>query len=145
MNTDALNTFIQQAIPFIARSELKILEATSGYVKLMMPFAVNKNHVGSMYAGAQFTVAELTGGIIFMSSFDTKLFYPLVKEVNIRYKAPMQGDAFVEAKLSAEEIANIQSELESKGKADFSLDMQVANAQGDVAAIVRGLYQGRKF
>lgn len=144
MNTDMLNTFVHQAIPFVARSELKILEAKPGYTKLTMPFSANKNHVGSMYAGAQFTLAEITGGIIFMSTFDPSRFYPLVKEVTIRYKAPMQSDAFVEAHFSADEINRIQTELDSKGKSDFPLDMQLTNAQGEVVATVSGLYQGRK-
>ncbi len=143
MNTQAINQFIHQAIPFVARSELKILEAKSGYVKLTMPFAVNTNHVGSMYAGAQFTLAEITGGILFMSTFDPKRFYPLVKEVTIRYKAPMQSDGFVEAKWSADDIANIQQALEQTGKADFTLEMPLTNQQGQTVAFAYGLYQGR--
>ncbi len=144
MNADMLNTFVRQAIPFVGRSELNILEAKPGYVKLMMPFSVNKNHVGSMYAGAQFTLAEITGGIIFMSSFDPQKFYPLVKEVTIRYKAPMTSDATVEAYLGAEELQRIQMELDSQGKSDFTLDMQLMNTQGEAVALVQGLYQGRK-
>lgn len=144
MNPDMLNAFIHQAIPFVARSQLTVVEAKPGHVKLMMPFAVNTNHVGSMYAGAQFTLAEITGGIIFMSSFDPQHYFPLVKEVTIRYKAPMTSDASVEVNLSAEEIQRIQHELEAQGKSDFILDMELLNEKGEAVALVHGIYQGRK-
>ena len=50
-----------------------------------MPLKPNKNHIGTMYAGALFTLAEMPGGVLFLSSFDNKAFFPIVKELTMKF------------------------------------------------------------
>ena len=50
---------IEQGIPFAGRTEVEVMVMEPGYVKLKMPLKPNLNHVGTMYAGALFTLAEL--------------------------------------------------------------------------------------
>ena len=42
---------LEKGIPFVGRSEVKVLELEPGYVKMLMPLEPNINHVGTMYAG----------------------------------------------------------------------------------------------
>ena len=37
---------------------------------MLMPFKPNRNHLGTMYAGALFTLAEIPGGAVLISAFD---------------------------------------------------------------------------
>jgi acyl-coenzyme A thioesterase PaaI-like protein len=113
-------------------------------VRLRMPLAGNQNHLGSMYAGALFTLAEIPGGALFMTSFDVTRFYPLVKDMQIRFRRPATGDICVEARISSAEIERLQTEAHTLGKADYLLELELTDASGEVVATSRGLYQLRK-
>ena len=136
--------FTEEQIAFVKRSNLKALVLEPGFVRLLMPLAGNQNHIGSMYAGALFTLAEIPGGALFMTSFDVTRFYPIVKEMNLRFRRPAKGDICVEARLSAEQIEQLQNEAQTNGKADYLLELELTDANGEVVALSRGLYQLRK-
>jgi acyl-coenzyme A thioesterase PaaI-like protein len=136
--------FTEEQIAFVKRSNLKALVLEPGFVRLQMPLAGNQNHIGSMYAGALFTLAEIPGGALFMTSFDVTRFYPIVKEMNLRFRRPAKGDICVEARLSAEQIEQLQNEAQANGKADYLLELELTDASGEIVALSRGLYQLRK-
>ena len=133
----------EEQIAFVKRSGLKAEVLEPGYVRLCMPLAGNQNHIGSMYAGALFTLAEIPGGALFLSSFDSQRFYPVIKEMNLRFHRPALGDIHVEARLDAEQIERLQSEAQSRGKADYLLELQLTDAGGEIVAESRSLYQLR--
>jgi thioesterase domain-containing protein len=139
-----LAAFIESAIGIVKKMGLKVLSMKDGYVKLQMPFKENVNHVGTMYAGSLFTLGEFMGGAIFIASFDMNKYYPIVKEVQIRYRRPALTDITLELAMSEEQIRQITATLEEKGKADFPLELQLTDAGGEVVAIVQGIWQGRK-
>lgn len=133
------------SIPFAERSGADLLEARSRYVKMLMPMAPNGNHIGTMYAGALFTLAELPGGALFMVSFDYSKFYPIVADLSIRFRRPATTDITVEASISEEEVARIQTEAERDGKSTYILELELKDATGEVVAIARGTFQARKI
>jgi thioesterase domain-containing protein len=136
--------FTEDKIAFVKRMNLKAEVLEPGFVRLRVPLAGNENHIGSMYAGALFTLAEIPGGALFLTSFDASKFYPIVKEMNLRFRRPATGDIVVEARLSAEEIARLQSEAQANGKAEYVLELQLTDGSGEVVALSRGIYQLRK-
>jgi acyl-coenzyme A thioesterase PaaI-like protein len=136
--------FTEEKIDFVKRSGLKAEELLSGFVRLRMPLAGNQNHIGTLYAGALFTLAEIPGGALFLTSFDVQRFYPLIKEMNLRFRRPATSDISVEARLGTEEIERIQSEAEREGKAEYRLELQLKDADGQVVAETSALYQLRK-
>lgn len=136
--------FTEEKIDFVKRSGLKAEELLPGFVRLRMPLAGNQNHIGTLYAGALFTLAEIPGGALFLTSFDVQRFYPLIKEMNLRFRRPATSDISVEARLGTEEIERIQSEAEREGKAEYRLELQLKDADGQVVAETSALYQLRK-
>ncbi len=136
--------FTEDKIAFVKRMNLKAEVLEPGFVRLRVPLAGNENHIGSMYAGALFTLAEIPGGALFLTSFDASKFYPIIKEMNLRFRRPATGDIVVEARLSAEEIARLQSEAQANGKAEYVLELQLTDGSGEVVALSRGIYQLRK-
>ncbi len=134
----------EEQIAFVKRSQLKAEVLEPGFVRLCMPLAGNQNHIGSMYAGALFTLAEIPGGALFLTSFDTQRFYPIIKEMNLRFRRPATGDIRVEARLTADEIDRLQSEASEVGKAEYVLELKLVDESGEVVAESRGLYQLRK-
>ncbi len=133
----------EEQIAFVKRSGLKAELLEPGHVRLRMPFEGNQNHIGTLYAGALFTLAEVPGGALFLTSFDARRFYPIVKELNLRFRRPARGDISVDARLGSDEIQRIRQEAEDRGKADYWLELQLIDASGEVVAESRGLYQLR--
>jgi acyl-coenzyme A thioesterase PaaI-like protein len=134
----------EEQIAFVKRSQLKAEVLEPGFVRLCMPLAGNQNHIGSMYAGALFTLAEIPGGALFLTSFDTQRFYPVIKEMNLRFRRPATGDIRVEARLAADEIERLQGEANEVGKAEYVLDLELVDVSGEVVAQSRGVYQLRR-
>ncbi|WP_252271669.1 YiiD C-terminal domain-containing protein [Pseudomonas subflava] len=136
--------FTEEKIDFVKRCGLKAEQLEPGFVRLRMPLAGNQNHIGTLYAGALFTLAEIPGGALFLTSFDVQRFYPLIKEMNLRFRRPASSDISVEVHLAAEEIERIQEEAERNGKADYRLELQLRDEGGEVVAETSALYQLRK-
>ncbi len=143
MHLDDIRRLVETAIPFVSRSGLQVLEMRPGYVKLRMPFDGNQNHVGTMYAGALFTLGEIPGGALCYCTFDPRKYFPLAKEITIRYRKPVTTDAVIEVSLSEAEVARIQRDLHTNGKADFHVEADIVDASGEPAASIHGLYQIR--
>ncbi|MCJ7773536.1 MAG: DUF4442 domain-containing protein [Desulfobacterales bacterium] len=129
----------------IKRTGIKILDLKDRYAKTLMPLEGNVNHVGMMYAGSLFTIGEFSGGIIHMVSFDYSHFFPIVKEVSIRFRRPAMTDVTLEVSFSIEEADNIQSEAKLNEKADFTLDLEIKDQGNEVVSLVTGIWQVRKI
>ncbi|MCE5362028.1 YiiD C-terminal domain-containing protein [Pseudomonas anguilliseptica] len=141
--TELVRQLTEEQIAFVQRSGLKADVLEVGHVRLRMPLTGNQNHIGSMYAGALFTLAEIPGGALFLTSFDTQRFYPIVKEMNLRFRRPATGDIQVEASLSEAQIEQLQKQATEEGKAEYVLELQLTDDSGEVVAQSRGLYQLR--
>jgi thioesterase domain-containing protein len=131
------------AVPFAERAGVDLVEFERGRVKMKIPFQGNQNHIGIMYAGALFTVAEIPGGALFMSAFDMSKCYPILADLSIKFVKPATTDVYVEARLSEEDIARVNAELESQGKSNYVLDLALTDTSGTVVATTHATYQAR--
>jgi acyl-coenzyme A thioesterase PaaI-like protein len=129
----------------IKRTGIRAVAARDRYAKMLMPIEGNVNHVGMMYAGSLFTLGEIAGGAIHLTSFDGTRLYPIVKEVHIHFRRPATTDVTMEVELSEEEASRIQAEALEKGKADFVLNLELKDADGEVVSVVGGTWQVRRF
>ena len=93
----------------------------------------------------QFTLAEILGGIIALSTFDTAKYFPLVKNVDIKFVGMARSELRAEAALDDETMTRVEAEAAHQGKADFTLEAIVADADGQTVASTRGLYQLRAY
>lgn len=141
--SELVNGGLEFTIPVAHKMGVQATEVRPGFAATTVPVEGNGNHFGVMYAGVLFTVAEILGGAIAIASFDTAKYFPLVKDLHIYFRKPAATDVRAEASLSADEIARIADEAETKGKADFTLKAVVTDANGVVVAETEGLYQLR--
>ena len=141
----AIKAAADNSFPFVKRCGVQTLEVARGYCKMRMPLAPNLNHVGMMYAGALYTLAELPGGVIYLSSFDSSRFYPIVKDMSIRFRRPATTDATVEVRIEDAEIERIEAAAEAHGKCDFEWECEIRDAHGEIVALTHNLYQFRKI
>jgi thioesterase domain-containing protein len=140
-----VNTALEFTIPVAHSMGVRAVEVRSGYAAAEVPIEGNGNHFGVMYAGALFTVAEVLGGAIGVASFDNSKYFPLVKDVQIRFRRPAKTVVRSVATLDEATIAATAQEAEANGKADFELDAELTDAEGTVVATTHGLYQLRSF
>lgn len=134
---------LEQGIAFVERTGLKVEQLERGRVRCRMPLTGNANHIGTLYAGALFTCAEIPGGALFLSTFDPRRCYPVVKSLDLQFLKPATSDVTVDVQLSEDEIQRIEADLNARGKAEFVLNTELIDAQGVVVARSHGVYQLR--
>ena len=134
---------LENIFPFINRMGLKILHLQDGNIRVLLPLRGNENHIGTMYAGALFSLAEFVIGPIYYAFFDTSRFYPLVKEMCISYCRPAKTDVSVELQVAEGEMQHIAEEARRNKKCDFTLTTDIKDSFGRVVATTIGKYQMR--
>ncbi len=145
LSFEEIKAYIEKPFAFVERIGLKALVLERGRVCLAVPLEGNVNHIGSMYAGALFTLAEIPGGALYLTSFDTDRFYPVVKEMTLRFIKPVTTDATVEIALDDEAISRIQAEATAHGKSEYILEAQILDTVGQLVATSHGVYQLRSL
>lgn len=140
---DMLNAGVEGMIPFVARTGFEIVDAGRGHCTARLPLEPNVNHVGFMYAGALYTLAEVPGGVVAMTTFDPASTYPLVKEMTIRFSKPARSAISVSVSLSEDEIERVEREVAERGKSDWSWTCELTNEDGEVVCVTENQYQLR--
>lgn len=138
-----LNSVIEQSIPAMHGLGIRAEHLEPGLVVGSAPLEGNTNHLGTMYAGTLFGLAEMLGGAMFGASFDIARFHPTVKDLHIRFRRPATSDIRAEASLDASTLAGLRAEAEENGKAEFVLEARITDLAGEVVATTVGTYQVR--
>lgn len=140
---EMINGAMEHTIPLAHKIGLRVVETGRGHAAVTVPAHGNGNHFGVVYAGAQFTAAEILGGIIGLTTFDRAKYFPLVKNVDIKFVGMARSDLRAAASLDDGTISRVEAEAAEKGKADFDLEAVVTDADGQTVATTRGRYQLR--
>lgn len=139
----AVNRIIGLSIPFATRNGFSVEELRPGYVRAKVRLKGNKNHFGSLYAGAYFLVAEIPGGVLTL--FDLGPAYtPILKEMTLQFLQPANSDVTVEFSLSDAQIQSILSEADTTGRAKFTLEGKLTDQDGNHVATSIAHYRVRK-
>ncbi|WP_286222789.1 YiiD C-terminal domain-containing protein [Marinobacter apostichopi] len=139
----AVNRIIGLSIPFATRNRFSVEELRPGYVKARIRLKGNKNHFGSLYAGAYFLVAEIPGGVLTL--FDLGPSYtPILKEMTLQFLQPANSDVTVEFSLTPEMVEGILADADATGRAKFTLEGQLHDQEGNHVANSIAHYRVRK-
>lgn len=128
------------SIDIINKMGAEITELSDNRVVVTMPLAPNVNHVGMMYAGSLFTLAEFPTGVLCLRNMDMQKVFPVVGEVNIRFKKPVFTDVTLTLEISAEEFERLEREAMENGKSQMLVEQTIRDASGDVVAETKGTY-----
>ena len=140
---EQLAQMLRAPFPFVEHTGFHVLDLQPGSCHARMPLAPNVNHIGTMYAGALFTLAEVPGGAVSLATFDPQAFYPIVKDVRIRFTALATTDVDVRVELPQSDIDRVLEEVDRHGKADYAWECELTDAHGTVVARTENLYQLR--
>lgn len=124
----------------LKQMNLKFLHISTNSLKVEMPPEGNSNHLGGVYAGAIFSLAEFPFGMLCVNRFGMQDFVPVVGEVTIRYLAPATGALTVELHISDEEWAEIERETRARGKFKIIKEIEVRDEQGNVNTLAKATY-----
>ncbi len=144
-DVDKMTASSRASVSMIEHCQISVLEAEPGRVVLHLPKDGNTNHIGTIYAGALYTLAEVPGGTLFSTTFDSSRYYPIVKEQSIRFRRPATTDITVTMTMTADEAAAIAAAADEHGKADYTRTVELVDEHGTVVAISTNVYQMRVF
>ncbi len=135
-----LTQSIETLIPFVERAQLRVLHLETGKVTCEMPLEPNANHMNSMYAGAQFTLADITGGALMLATFGMKTCVPTLKELTMNYVKPATSSLQLSLQLTSEQIAEMNQALSSDHKARVELKGDLIDQSGDIVSQMTGTF-----
>ncbi len=136
---------LEKAIKIIDKMGMRILDFEKQSVKIMLPKEPNVNHIGTVYAGSLFSLADFAGGVLFFSAFDIRKYFPLLKDVTITFKRPATTDITVATSMTSEQAESIKRTADEAGKADWALDLELKDEQGKVCCIAHANFQMRRL
>ena len=141
---EQVNAVMKMSIPLVESTRIEIVALEPGYAKTTAPFEGNGNHLGTMYAGVLFTVAEVIGGVMAAVTFDMSKYLPVVRAMEIDFKRPARTDVFAEARLDRETIEGATGLADENGKAHYELRATVTDSGGELVATTLAQYQVRR-
>lgn len=135
-----LNGLIGVNLPFTRRNGFTIEALRKGYLRARMPIKGNKNHMGTVYAGAQFLLAEVPFGALSIVEFEGR-FIPVLRQLSIRFLQPARSDLTLELLLDQQQITAVVWEAQEKGKANLPMSLELKDKQGQIVATAEADYQ----
>jgi len=141
MNFEQIQQASTQSIGIIKEMGVELLEAESGKVVMKMPLSPKSvNHFKTMYAGVQFTLAEVMGGALMMATFDVQQYVPIVGKVEIIFIKPVTSALTAQLTLSREQIEDVNQQLANSPKAQFDTSTELVDESGAVCAVSNARY-----
>ncbi len=143
MHPSELQTLLYQEIPLAAALGLQVQAVTTDAVSLSAPFAPNRNLHGTIFAGSQYCLATLAGWslVTVWCRAQGVTGDVVLQQADIRYLKPLQGDPRADARLATDlDVERCRRSLLQKGRARLSVQAELCDAAGRVAAQFRGDY-----
>jgi uncharacterized protein (TIGR00369 family) len=134
----ALPELFAAAVPFASFLGITYDEVGPGRAVLRLADDPAKhNHIGTLHAGALFSLAESASGVCVIAAVADRLagVTPLAAKAEITYRKVARGDVTATATVG-QPIEEILATLDEVGKVRFPVEVDVADASGEVCAHV---------
>ena len=93
-----------------------------------------QNHLGTIHAGAQFSLAEAASGQWLLDKFGDRAaeYLAVVRHVDVKYRRPATGELTARAEVDEEKAEQFRETLERRGRAAIEVRVQVVSADQEV-------------
>ena len=93
------------------------------------PDTVLQNHIGTLHAGAIYTLAESASGLCLQQTFPklADKTFGMLRESSVKYKHPAHGTIYAQALLAEDEKQRFLSRLQRKGRATLTIEVTLYN------------------
>ena len=147
----AANVLLERAIPLMiplsSGLAVRVVDVADTRAELRMPLRRRtRNHVGSMYFGAQMTLADLTAGVLIFRRFPPGPYGALIKRVEADFLAKAKTELRCVCALDEEASKALdQVRTSADGKAEAWLPLELRDAEDRLVTRVRFLGALRRF
>ena len=134
------------AVPFNRHLGLEYVSIGAGTAEIRLEDRnEHRNHVGTLHAGALFSVAEAASGAAFVAAFADRLadIVPVVESAEIRFSAPARGTITANARLTTP-AAELLAELDRDGRTRPPVDVRLVDANGKEVAAMTVLWNVKR-
>jgi uncharacterized protein (TIGR00369 family) len=135
----ALPELFAAAVPFAGFLGITYDEVGPGRAVLRLADDPAKhNHIGTLHAGALFSLAETASGLAMTAAIVDRLadVRPLAAKAEITYASVVRGDATATATIEGD-VDAIRAALDADGRVRFPVLVDIAGESGEVGATVR--------
>ncbi len=127
-----LKAALVEAVPFVKHLGVEMLDTSDGAAQCRLKLDDRvKNHLGTLHAGAMYTLAETASGMAMATIFADKMFTlkPVAAGAEVQYLKLAKGDvtAKAEAKDSPDQL---RSQLEADGKVRLDVAVSLYDESG---------------
>ena len=93
-----------------------------------------KNHLGTMHASAQFSLAEACSGLCLQRTFPQfeNSVVPILRKCEVKFKRPATSNIRAQAEIMEENIVRFEQQLERKGRASIEVAVDVLDQDGTI-------------
>jgi acyl-coenzyme A thioesterase PaaI-like protein len=134
------------AVPFNRYLGLEYVAVGSGSAEIrLIDREEHRNHVGTLHAGALFSVAEAASGAAFVAAFAERLaaIVPVVESAEIRFSAPARGTITAHARLTTPADV-LLGELDRDGRTRPPVEVRLVDASGKEVAAMTVLWNVKR-
>lgn len=132
MDAKSVEQMLHQLVPLIKIMNISVTRFEPENVELRLDENKdNYNHFGKFYAGALFTLGEVTGGVAMFSRDALRAHKIVAREATIKYLKPVGQTAVATASLLDADAEILIKDIEETGRASKTLDISIKNADGD--------------
>lgn len=106
--------------------------------ELELPFTKEThNHLQTVHASAQFTLAETASGEFLQTLFPELAgkVIPVLRDASIKYKKPAIKNITAHPSVSDESRNKFNAQFEKKGRASISVDVEIKDSEGTVTCV----------
>ncbi len=114
-------------IPFVQK--VGLARSHEGYLTLAMDRS-NENHIQTVHASAQFTLAETTSGEALQKLFPHLVgkVVPILRASEVKFKKPATGDIYGAARIDDATKEAFEEQLTKKGRASIRVDVEIKDS-----------------
>ena len=127
MDFDSLRAQFAAAVPFARHAGVEIVEIADGFARTQLTQSEQlSNHIGTLHAGAIFTLAETASGAAMLGAFAdvATVIRPLATEARISYLKLGRGTIRAQARTSVAGAA-LREDLRVHGLVAFEVTVDV--------------------
>ena len=121
-------------IPFVEK--VGISKTDDGQLELVFKKDV-QNHLNTIHASAQFTLAETASGEALQQQFPELVgkVVPLLRDSDIKFKKPALYNIYAHAVISDASRLKFSEQFSKKGRASISVDVSIKDSEGTVTCV----------
>jgi len=121
-------------IPFVKK--VGITQAKEGYLELAFNDDTH-NHLATMHASAQFTLAETASGEFLQTLFPELVgkVIPVLRDATVKFKRPAIKTIIAYPSISDEAQEKFNTQFAKKGRASISVNVEIKDIENTVTCI----------